>query len=87
MRGANLTRENSYDKYFLPKLKLDNYNIEIDSTNFYDQSSNDSIKQYGEIRKIVAQGDDYTTGCVLDFAYFIKKYSCFKQTKSFRCRS
>ena len=36
---------------------------------------NDSIKQYDEIRKIsTGQGDDYTTGCLLDFAYFEKNY-------------
>ena len=75
MRGANFTTENSYNKYFLPRSKLDNYNIEIDNRNFYDQPINDSIKQDGKIRKIsVGQGDDYTTGCLLDFAYFIKKY-------------
>ena len=73
MRGANLTTENSYDKYFLQRLKIGNYNIEIDGRNFYDQSTNDSIKQYDEIKKIsTGQGDDYTTGCLWDFAYFIK---------------
>ena len=36
---------------------------------------NDSIKQYDEIRKkSTGQGDDYTTGCLLDFAYFEKNY-------------
>ena len=75
MRGANLTTENSYDKYFLQRLKIGNYNIEIDGRNFYDQSTNDSIKQYDEIKKIsTGQGDDYTTGCLLDFAYFEKNY-------------
>ena len=75
MRGANFTTENPYDKYFLPKLKIDNYHIEIDGRNFYDQPINDSIKQYDEIRKIsIGPGDDYTNGCLLDFAYFIKKY-------------
>ena len=75
MRGNNLTTENSYDKYFLPRLKIENYNTEIDGRNFYDQPINDSIKQYDEIRKIsTGQGDDYTTGCLLDFAYFEKNY-------------
>ena len=38
-------------------------------------SVNDSIKQYNEIRKIsTGQGDDYTTGCLLDFVYFEKNY-------------
>ena len=62
---------NSFKKYFLPRVKIENYNIEIDGRNFYDQPINDSIKQYDEIRKIsTGQGDDYTTGCLLDFAYF-----------------
>ena len=32
-------------KYFLPRVKIENYNIEIDGRNFYDQPTNDSIKQ------------------------------------------
>ena len=47
--GDNVTNENSYKKYFLPRLKIKNYNIEIDGRNFYDQSINDSVKQYDEI--------------------------------------
>ena len=73
--GDDVTDENSYRKYFLPRLKIKNYNIEIDGRNFYDQSINDLIKQYDEIRKIsTGQGDDYTTGCLLDFGYFEKNY-------------
>ena len=47
--GNNITNENSYRKYFLPRLKINNYNIEIDGRNFYDQLINDLIKQYDEI--------------------------------------
>ena len=62
-------------KYFLPRIKIEGYNIEIDGRNFYDQPINDSIKQYDEIKKIsTGQGEDYTTGCLLDFSYFEKKY-------------
>ena len=72
--GDNITDENSYRKYFLPRLRIKNYNIEIDGRNFYDQPINDLIKQYDEIRKIsTGQGDDYATGCLLDFSYFEKK--------------
>ena len=43
----------------------------IDGRNFYDQPINDLIKQYDEVRKSSAvQGDGYTTGCLLDYAYF-----------------
>ena len=73
--GNNQVSVDSYKKYFLPRVKIENYNIEIDGRNFYDQPINDSIKQYDEIRKIsTGQGDDYTTGCLLDFAYFEKNY-------------
>ena len=65
----------SHKKYFLPRVKLENYNIEIDGRSFYDQPINDSIKQYDEISKVSSgQGDDYITGCLLDFAYFEKNY-------------
>ena len=43
-RGNGVTNENSYKKYFLPRLKIKNYNIEINGRNFYDQSINDLIK-------------------------------------------
>ena len=73
--GDNQVSINSYKKYFLPRVKIENYNIEIDCRNFYDQPINDLIKQYDKIRKISAgQGDDYTTGCLLDSAYFEKNY-------------
>ena len=72
--GDNKVSIDSSKKYFLPRIKIENYNIEIDGRNFYDQPINDSIKQYDEIRKIsTGQGNDYTTGCLLDFVYFGKK--------------
>ena len=62
-------------KNLLPRVKTENCNSEIDGKNFYDQPINDSIKQYDEVRKVsTGQGDDYTTGCLLDFAYFEKNY-------------
>ena len=71
----NTSTAKSYRKYFLPRIKIENYNIEIDGRNFYDQPINDSIKQYDKIKKIsIGQGDDYATGCLLDFSYFEKNY-------------
>ena len=60
---------------FFQEFKIENCNIEIDGRNFYDQPINDSIKQYHEVRKVsTGQGDDYTTGFLLDFAYFETNY-------------
>ena len=37
-------------KYFLPRGKVKNYNVQIDERLFYDQPINDLIKQYDEFR-------------------------------------
>ena len=65
----------SNKKYFLPRGEIKNYNVLIDGRNFYDQPINDIIKQYDEVRKVsTGYGDDYTTGCLLDYAYFKDNY-------------
>ena len=69
--GNNRISVDSFKKYFLPRVKIENYNIEVDRRKFYDQPINDLIKQYEEVRKISTwQGDDYPTECLLDFVYF-----------------
>ena len=72
--GAEVDIKNN-KKYFLPGSKINNYNVLIDGRNFYAQPINDFIKQYDEVRKVSAgQGDDYATGCLLDYAYFKDNY-------------
>ena len=47
----------------------------IDGKNFFDRPITNMIKTYENIRKTtIGQGDDYTTGCLLDYAYFKKYY-------------
>ena len=47
----------------------------IDGKNFFDQPINSMAKTYENIRKItIGQGDDYTTGCLLDYSYFKNHY-------------
>ena len=42
---------------------------------FFDQPINSMTKTYKNIRKIaIGQGDDYTTGCLLDYPYFKDHY-------------
>ena len=73
--GNNQVSVYSFKKYFLPRVKVKSYNIEIDGKKFYDQSINESIKQYGEVRKVLTgQVNNYTTCCLLDFVYFEKYY-------------
>ena len=73
--GANRVTADSHRRNLLPRVKVKYYNIEIDGRNFCYQRINDLIKQYNEVRKILtAQGDDYTTGFLLDFGCFEKNY-------------
>ena len=47
----------------------------IDGRNLFDQTIKNDLKTYDNIRKIATgQGDDYTTGCLLDYPYFKKYY-------------
>ena len=47
----------------------------MDWRNFFDQPIKSDLKSYDKIRKIATgQGDDYTTGCLLDYPYFKKYY-------------
>ena len=62
-------------KYFLPREEIASYNVLIDGRNFDNQPINDLIKQYDEARKIsTGNGNDCTTGCLLDYAYFKDNY-------------
>ena len=47
----------------------------IDGKNFFDQPINSMTKRYENITRIaIGQGDDYTTGCLLDNTYFKENY-------------
>ena len=47
----------------------------IDGKNLFDQAINNNKLTYENIRKIATtQGDDYTTGCLLDYSFFRENY-------------
>ena len=47
----------------------------INGENFLDQPIKNNKVTYENIKKIAAgQGDDYTTGCLLDYQYFKDRY-------------
>ena len=65
----------SHSNYYLPKVEIRDYNVMIDSKNFFDQPRNSNPKTYEHIRKIATgQGDDRTTGCLLDYSCFNNYY-------------
>ena len=63
------------DEYYLPTVEIKDYNIVINGENFFDQPIKNNKITYDNIRKIATgQGDDYTTGCLLDYPYFANAY-------------
>ena len=73
--ATNQVLRNGYRKYFVPREDITSYNVLIGGSNFYDQPINDSIRKYDEIKKIATgKGDNYATGCLLDYDYFKKNY-------------
>ena len=47
----------------------------IDGKNFFNQPVKNNLITYDDIRKTASgQGDDYTTGCLLDYPYFKNHY-------------
>ena len=61
-------------RYYIPNVKIKDYNLMIDGKIFFDQPVKNDEGTYENIRKVAAgPGDDYTTGCLLGYTYF-KKY-------------
>ena len=62
--------------HYLRDVEIKDYNIMINGENFFDQPIKNNKATYENIRKIATgQGDDYTTGCLLDYPYFIETYT------------
>ena len=61
--------------YYLPSVEIKDYSIMINGENFFDQPIKNNKTTFENIRKITTgQGDDYTTGCLLDYPYFMDTY-------------
>ena len=70
----NDDQRTSNKRYYIPNVEIKDYNVMIDRKNVFDQPVKNDKVRYDNIRKIATgQGDDYTTGCLLDYTYF-KKY-------------
>ena len=71
----NDTQRTSHTGPYLSYVEIKNYNGLINGENFFDQPIKNNKVTYESIRKIATgQGDDYTTGCLLDYPYFKDSY-------------
>ena len=61
----------SYKQFFVSAVEIKDYNVVIDWRNFFDQPVRNDLRTYDNIRKIaIGQGDEHTTGCLIDYPYF-----------------
>ena len=66
---------NGQQKYYLPRIDLEKYNVIIDGRNFYDNPIESDIEKYGELKKVmIGKGEDHATGSLFDFNYFDQHY-------------
>ena len=62
----NDTQRTSHTGYNLPNVEIKDYNIMINGENFFDQPIKDNKVTYENRKIATGQGDDNTTGCLLD---------------------
>ena len=62
-------------RYYLTKVIVKTYNVIINRINFYEQATDSDIKSYKEIKRLTTgQGEDYSTGCLLNYDFIKNHY-------------
>ena len=65
----------NYNRYYLPAVKIKDYNLTIDGRNFFDEPVKKDLRAYDNSKKnSMGQGNDYTSVCLLGYLYFKKCY-------------
>ena len=75
----------SFSHYYVPNVEIKDFNVLIDGKSFFDLPVKNEEEAYEKIIEI-SKNNDYTTGNLLDFAYFKENYRLIaidlsKQTK------
>ena len=71
----NDTQRASAKGYYFPNVEIRGYNVMINGENVFGQQVKDNKVTYENIRKsATSQGNDYRTGCLLDYPYFKDGY-------------
>ena len=84
-RNNNTDSRYSFSDYYVPKVKDNDFNVLIDGKSFFDFPVKNDEEAYEKIIDL-SNDSDYTTGSLLDYAYYKKHYKLIaidlsKQTK------
>ena len=68
----NVTDRTSFEKYYVSKIEIKDFNVLIDGKTFFEipVKNKEAYEQITEMSK----NNDYTTGNLLDYEYFSKHY-------------
>ena len=81
-RNNNTDSRYSFSNYYAPKVGINDFNVLIDGKSFFDLP----VKNEEEAYEKIIGNNNYTTGNLLDYAYYKKHYKLIaidlsKQTK------
>ena len=84
-RNNNTDSRYSYSNYYVPKVKISDFNVLIDRKSFFDFPVKNEEEAHEKIIEM-SNNNNFTTANLLDFAYFRKNYQLIatdlsKQTK------
>ena len=84
-RNNNTDNRDSFSDYYVPNVEIKDFNVLIDGKSFFDLPVKNEEEAYEKIIDM-SNNNDYTTGNLLDFAYFKENYRLIaidlsKQTK------
>ena len=63
----------SFSDYYVSNVEIKDFNVLIDEKHFFDLPVKNEEEAYEKIIEM-SNNNDYTTGNLLDFGYFLKKY-------------
>ena len=73
---GNTADQYSHRRYYLPRIKIKDYNVLIDGRNFFNQNINGSIARYTKLLKLTTgRSEDYSTKCLIDYDWYLKDFN------------
>ena len=72
VRNAEEDHRDSFSHYYLPNVEIKDFNVLFDGKSFFDLPVKNEEEAHKKIIEM-SRNNDYTTGNLLDFAYFKKK--------------
>ena len=73
VRNAEGDHRDSFSHYYVPNARIKDFNVLIDGKSFFYFPAKDEEEAYEKFI-VMSINNDYTTGNLLDFAYFKKNY-------------